>query len=76
MKSHVLCLASRWTTLLELVPVMGKCPNCDTILLWGNLIQNLKLKNAKNTDHPAIEEEADGIYDISSSSSTSTINLT
>lgn len=76
MKSHVLCLASKWTTLLELIPVMGKCPNCDKTLLWGDLVQNLKLKNTKITDQPTIEEEIDEIYDISSDSSTSTINLT
>ncbi|CAO0799825.1 unnamed protein product [Mucor circinelloides] len=76
MRSHVLCLAAKWTTLLELIPVMGKCPNCNTTLIWGDLIQSLKLKNSSTSSCSRIEEDNDEIMnDASSASSTSTISL-
>ncbi|KAI8639226.1 hypothetical protein BD408DRAFT_446164 [Parasitella parasitica] len=76
MKSHALCLAAKWTTPLELLPVMGRCPNCDIKLLWGDLIQSLKLKNASKANQSAIEDQNEEMYDYSSNSSLSTINLT
>ncbi|KAL7314352.1 hypothetical protein PS15m_005936 [Mucor circinelloides] len=76
MRSHVLCLAAKWTTLLELIPVMGKCPNCNTTLIWGDLIQSLKLKNSSTSSCSRIEEDNDEIMnDAFSASSTSTISL-
>ncbi|GAN09719.1 structure-specific endonuclease subunit SLX1 isoform X1 [Mucor ambiguus] len=76
MQSHVLCLAAKWTTISELMPVMGKCPNCDVTLLWGDLIQNLKLKNASMSSQNRIEEDYDETIDGDfSTDSTSTISL-
>ncbi|KAF1796128.1 hypothetical protein V8B55DRAFT_1556448 [Mucor lusitanicus] len=60
MRSHVLCLAAKWTTASELIPVLGKCPNCDSTLLWGDLIQSLKLKNSSQN---RIEEGNDETMD-------------
>ncbi|KAI9018655.1 hypothetical protein CLU79DRAFT_759735 [Phycomyces nitens] len=46
MVAHLTCLA---TSLLDsdtdLVPIKGKCPKCGIVILWGDLIQALKLRN-------------------------------
>ncbi|KAL9542703.1 hypothetical protein MBANPS3_008481 [Mucor bainieri] len=76
MRSHVLCLAAEWTALSELIPVMGKCPNCNAALLWGDLIQSLKLKNSSMSTQNRIEEDNDEIMDDDfSTASASTISL-
>ncbi|KAK4509500.1 uncharacterized protein ATC70_007852 [Mucor velutinosus] len=76
MKSHVLCLAAKWTPLLELIPVMGECPNCNSTLLWGDLIQNLKLKNSSMSGQNRVQEDVDETMDDDfSTASTSTISL-
>ncbi|KAL0080729.1 hypothetical protein J3Q64DRAFT_1705886 [Phycomyces blakesleeanus] len=50
MVTHLRCLASHLLLMdsdsdNELVPVKGKCPKCDTDMLWGDLIQALKKRS-------------------------------
>ncbi|CAH2052452.1 unnamed protein product, partial [Iphiclides podalirius] len=40
--THVTCLADLFLEPGEFVPIGGKCPFCDTELLWGDLIRKLK----------------------------------
>ena len=38
--SHILCLAKHFTENDEsLIPIQGKCPKCDGVQMWGNLIR-------------------------------------
>ena len=42
MTSHLTCLAQHFLssdTSFQLLPVEGSCPSCDSLLLWGELIQ-------------------------------------
>ncbi|CAK1590123.1 unnamed protein product [Parnassius mnemosyne] len=40
--THITCLADLFLTPGEFVPIEGKCPFCDTKLLWGDLIRKMK----------------------------------
>lgn len=76
--SHLQCLSSAWlkgegdVANEALIPTSGKCPSCDTKLLWVDLVKDLSLrmrgekevkaifkpKRAKKTA-AAVEEESD-----------------
>ncbi|KAI7905901.1 uncharacterized protein BX663DRAFT_498059 [Cokeromyces recurvatus] len=81
MTSHISCLAVQWIGPLELMPVIGHCPNCNHLLLWGDLILEAKLRsralinemeNISNDDSLSTTSTTT----IDSSSSSSVINLT
>ncbi|KAI8332758.1 hypothetical protein BD560DRAFT_415252 [Blakeslea trispora] len=57
MTCHIQCLASQWTTFLELFPVKGECPNCFATLLWGDLIQTAKLKHMFHSTPEAVAKD-------------------
>lgn len=37
--SHVVCLAKCFLEKGEYVPIQGKCPNCFSVFLWGDLVK-------------------------------------
>ena len=50
MRSHVVCLAKRFLEKEpnEVVPTLGKCPVCDGVLTWGNVVvERQKRKRAR-----------------------------
>ncbi|XP_072385148.1 structure-specific endonuclease subunit slx1 [Diabrotica undecimpunctata] len=42
LNSHVTCLSKKFLKLGEYVPVEGKCPKCEKIFLWGDLVRKFK----------------------------------
>ncbi|KAK3690938.1 hypothetical protein RRG08_021636 [Elysia crispata] len=43
MKAHIICLAKHFLEdETRLLPIEGRCPNCDVNLLWGELIRQRK----------------------------------
>ncbi|GBB93977.1 hypothetical protein RclHR1_02270001 [Rhizophagus clarus] len=60
MSYHITCLAKKFTKIEalenstfnepynelneEILPINGKCPNCNTFLLWGDLIQAMMIR--------------------------------
>lgn len=40
--SHVVCLSKRFLEKGEFIPIEGKCPKCDEVFLWGDLIRKYK----------------------------------
>lgn len=40
--SHIICLSKCFLEKGEFIPIEGKCPKCDGIFLWGDLIRKYK----------------------------------
>jgi hypothetical protein len=74
MKSHVTCLANLWTDPLDLLPVKGYCPNCNSLQVWGELIRQSQLKRTCIDKDQEILLLADN--EDSDGSCSSIINLT
>lgn len=56
MTSHILCLVEKFTT--DMLPTHGNCPNCEKMLIWGELIQASKLR------HKQMLEQESGIIEM------------
>lgn len=39
---HLICLSQRFLEAGEYVPVMGSCPGCRQMMLWGDVIRKFK----------------------------------
>ncbi|KAG6449781.1 hypothetical protein O3G_MSEX006221 [Manduca sexta] len=63
LKSHITCLADLFLSPGEYIPVRGKCPFCNTVLKWGELIR--KMKGCGNEDGQIKSNEVSGGKDMS-----------
>lgn len=45
---HIKCLADIFLEYGEYLPVEGKCPKCDKVLLWGDIVNKYKGYNNKD----------------------------
>ena len=36
---HLICLAEKWVSKTDILPVSGTCPKCDTAQLWGQMVR-------------------------------------
>lgn len=54
---HITCLANRILEPGEYVPVEGKCPKCNKLLLWGDLVRKYKGYDQISDITISLEEE-------------------
>lgn len=40
--SHIICLSKIFCNQGDYIPVEGKCPQCDDIFLWGDIVRKYK----------------------------------
>lgn len=74
--AHLTCLADLFLEPGEYVPIQGRCPFCDTMMKWGDVIRKMKgcsrdgdkesVEN-NNSDGPD-ENESDDDVDVGSQS--------
>lgn len=40
--SHIICLSQHFLDKGEYIPIEGKCPKCEEVFLWGDLVRKYK----------------------------------